>query len=42
MIINVGSIEAFPPFAKGPVHYDAAKLGVVAITRAIAGSTGRR
>ncbi len=36
VIINVGFIKAFLPFAKGLVHYDAAKLGVVAITRAIA------
>jgi len=35
-LINVGSIEAFLPFAPGLAHYDAAKLGVVALTRAIA------
>jgi len=28
VIINVSSIEAFLPFARGLVHYDAAKLGV--------------
>jgi len=42
VIINVSSIEAFLPFAKGLVHYDAAKLGVVAITRAIAREYGKR
>ncbi len=35
-LVNVGSIEAFLPFAPGLAHYDAAKLGVVALTRAIA------
>ncbi|ASJ07784.1 2-deoxy-D-gluconate 3-dehydrogenase [Thermococcus siculi] len=42
VIINVSSIEAFLPFAKGLVHYDTAKLGVVAITRAIAREYGKR
>ena len=42
VIINVSSIEAFLPFAKGLVHYDAAKLGVVAITRAIAREYGKK
>ncbi len=42
VIINVSSIEAFLPFAKGLVHYDAAKLGVVALTRAIAREYGRK
>jgi len=35
-IVNVSSIEAFLPFAPGLAVYDAAKLGVVALTRAIA------
>lgn len=42
VIINVSSIEAFLPFARGLVHYDAAKLGVVALTRAIAREYGRK
>ncbi|WP_297437520.1 SDR family NAD(P)-dependent oxidoreductase [Thermococcus sp.] len=42
VIINVGSIEAFLPFAKGLAHYDTAKLGVVALTRAIAREYGKR
>lgn len=42
VIINVSSIEAFLPFAKGLVHYDTAKLGVVAITRAIAREYGKK
>ena len=36
VLVNVGSIEAFLPFAPGLAHYDSAKLGVVALTRAIA------
>ncbi len=36
VLVNVGSIEAFLPFAPGLAHYDAAKLGVVALTRAVA------
>jgi len=36
VLVNVGTIEAFLPFAPGLAHYDAAKLGVVALTRAIA------
>ncbi len=35
-LVNVGTIESFLPFAPGLAHYDAAKLGVVALTRAIA------
>ena len=42
VIINVSSIEAFLPFAKGLAHYDTAKLGVVALTRAIARDYGKR
>ncbi len=41
-LVNVGSIEAFLPFAPGLVHYDAAKLGVVALTRAVAREYGPR
>lgn len=42
VIVNVGSIEAFLPLARGLVHYDASKLGVVALTRALAKEYGRR
>ena len=42
VIINVSSIEAFLPFARGLVHYDTAKLGVVALTRAIAREYGKK
>ncbi len=35
-LVNVSSIEAFLPFAPGLAVYDAAKLGVVALTRALA------
>ena len=42
VLVNVGSIEAFLPFAPGLAHYDAAKLGVVALTRAIAREYGPR
>ncbi|WP_287369906.1 SDR family NAD(P)-dependent oxidoreductase [Oceanithermus sp.] len=41
-LVNVGSIEAFLPFAPGLAHYDAAKLGVVALTRAVAREYGPR
>ncbi len=41
-IVNISSVEAFLPFAEGLAHYDAAKLGVVALTRAIAREFGRR
>ncbi len=41
-IVNVSSIEAFLPFARGLIHYDVAKLGVVALTRAIAREYGRK
>jgi len=36
IIINVGSIEAILPFAKGLVHYDISKIGVIGLTRALA------
>lgn len=42
VIVNVSSIEAFLPFARGLVHYDVAKLGVVALTRAIAREYGKK
>ena len=42
VIINVGSIEAVLPFAKGLVHYDASKAGVMALTRALAREYGRK
>ena len=42
IIVNVSSIEAFLPFARNLIHYDMAKLGVVALTRAIAKEFGRR
>lgn len=42
VIINVSSIEAFLPFAKGLIHYDTAKLGIVALTRAIAREYGKK
>ena len=41
-IVNVSSIEAFLPFARGLAHYDTAKLGIVALTRAIAREFGSR
>lgn len=42
VIINVSSIEAILPFARGLAHYDAAKLGIVALTRAIARDYGKK
>ncbi len=42
VIINIGSIEAFLPLARGLVHYDASKLGVIALTRALAKEYGRK
>jgi len=41
VIINISSIEAILPFAKGLVHYDASKAGVIALTRALAREYGR-
>lgn len=41
-LVNVGSIEAFLPYAPGLAHYDAAKLGVVALARAVAREYGPR
>lgn len=45
VIINVSSIESILPFAKGLVHYDISKIGVIGLTRALAkeyGSKGYR
>ena len=41
VIINIGSIEAVMPFAKGLVHYDISKAGVLALTRALAREYGK-
>ena len=41
VIINIGSIEAVLPFAKGLVHYDISKAGVLALTRALAREYGK-
>ncbi len=41
VIINVGSIEAIMPFAKGLVHYDISKAGILALTRALAKEYGK-
>lgn len=41
VIINVGSIEAILPFARGLVHYDVSKIGVIGLTRALAREYGR-
>lgn len=42
VIINIGSIEAILPFAKGLVHYDVSKMGVIALTRALAREYGKQ
>ncbi len=42
VIINISSIEAILPFAQGLVHYDVSKMGVIALTRALAREYGRR
>lgn len=42
VIINVGSIEAILPFAKNLVHYDISKMGVIALTRALAREYGKQ
>jgi 3-oxoacyl-[acyl-carrier protein] reductase len=41
VIINVSSIEAVLPFAKGLVHYDVSKIGVIGLTRALAREYGQ-
>ncbi|BDR91077.1 SDR family NAD(P)-dependent oxidoreductase [Vulcanisaeta souniana] len=40
VIINVGSIESILPFARNLVHYDMSKMGVIALTRALAKEYG--
>ncbi len=40
-ILNVASIEAVLPFAKGLIHYDVSKMGVIALTRALAREYGK-
>ncbi len=42
VIINIGSIESILPFARGLVHYDVSKMGIIALTRALAKEYGRR
>ncbi len=42
VIVNIGSIEAILPFARGLVHYDISKIGVIALTRALAREYGRK
>ncbi len=42
VVINIGSIEAITPLAKGLVHYDVSKMGIVALTRALAKEYGRK
>ncbi len=41
VIINITSIEAVLPFAAGLVHYDVSKMGVIALTRALAREYGK-
>jgi len=41
VIINVASIEAILPFATGLIHYDISKMGVIALTRALAREYGK-
>ena len=41
-IINISSIEAVLPFASGLVHYDISKMGIIALTRALAREYGKR
>ena len=41
VIINIGSIEAILPFAEDLVPYDISKIGVIALTRALAKQYGR-
>ncbi len=42
VIINVASMEAVLPLARGLAHYNASKLGVIALTRALAKEFGRK
>lgn len=41
VIINIGSIESILPFAKNLVHYDVSKMGIIALTRALAREYGK-
>jgi NAD(P)-dependent dehydrogenase (short-subunit alcohol dehydrogenase family) len=41
VIINISSIEAILPFAENLVSYDVSKMGVIALTRALAKQYGR-
>ncbi|MFC1992968.1 SDR family NAD(P)-dependent oxidoreductase [Chloroflexota bacterium] len=41
VIINIGSIEAILPFAKDLAPYDVSKMGVIALTRALAKEYGK-
>ena len=41
VIINISSIEAILPFAEDLVHYDISKIGVIALTRALANQYGK-
>ena len=41
IIINIGSIEALLPFATDLVPYDISKMGVIALTRALAKEYGK-
>ena len=40
IIVNVSSIEAILPFATELVHYDVSKIGIIALTRALAREYG--
>ncbi|GAB6944382.1 SDR family NAD(P)-dependent oxidoreductase [Vulcanisaeta sp. JCM 14467] len=42
VIINIGSIESILPFARNLVHYDISKMGIIALTRALAKEYGPR
>jgi len=41
VIINISSIEAILPFAEDLIPYDISKIGVIALTRALANQYGR-
>lgn len=41
VIINIGSIEAIMPFARDLVAYNISKMGVIALTRALAKEYGK-
>ena len=41
VIINIGSIEAILPFAEDLIPYDISKIGVIALTRALAKQYGK-